>query len=266
MGTGYIKLYRQLQDCWIWRDEEDPERFTRAQAWIDLLLYANHREKKIRYDDGFKMIKRGQFLTSKRKLAERWMWNRRTVDKFLNLLAKDEMILLECTTKHTLITIVNYDIYQGDGVVSTPQDAPRSAPQDAPEYTPRSSTNKNDKNVKNDNNNNISSDEPVKDKKQPKVYSDNVMLNEAINDFIKHRRKIKAPMTDRAIELFIKKLNGMTSNLDEQVEIINTAIERGWKGIYPIADKPNTKKPRYDAADKEERLDDLKAIENMYLE
>lgn len=252
MGTGYIKLYRQLQDCWIWRDEEDPERFTRAQAWIDLLLYANHREKKIRYDDGFKMIKRGQFLTSKRKLAERWMWNRRTVDKFLNLLAKDEMITLECTTKHTLITIVNYDIYQGDGVVS--------APQDAPEYAPRSSTNKNDKNDKNVKNNNISSDELVK--KQP--YSDNAMVNEAINDFIKHRRKIKAPMTDRAIELFIKKLNGMTDDPEKQVEIINTAIERGWKGIYPIDDKP--KKPKYDAADKEERLDDLTAIENMYLE
>lgn len=256
MGTGYIKLYRQLQDCWIWRDEEDPERFTRAQAWIDLLLYANHREKKIRYDDGFKMIRRGQFLTSKRKLAERWMWNRRTVDKFLNLLAKDEMISLECTTKHTLITIVNYDIYQGEGAVN--------APQDAPEYTPRSSTNKNDKNVNNNNNNNISSGEPVKVKKQPKVYSDNVVLNEAINDFIKHRRAINAPMTDRAIELFIKKLNGMSDDPDEQVKVINTAIERGWKGIYPIEDKP--KKPRYDAVDKEERLDDLTAIENMYLE
>lgn len=263
MGTGYIKLYRQLQDCWIWRDEEDPERFTRAQAWIDLLLYANHREKKIRYDDGFKMIKRGQFLTSKRKLAERWMWNRRTVDKFLNLLAKDEMISLECTAKHTLITIVNYDIYQGDGVASAPQDAPRSAPQDAPEYTPRSSTNKNDKNVKNDKNNNISSDEPVKDKKAPKVYSDNVVLNEAINDFIKHRRAIKSPMTDRAIELFIKKLNGMTDNPEKQVEIINTAIERGWKGIYPIEDKPKKSINDFQQTD---YSDDLKKIEDLYMD
>lgn len=256
MGTGYIKLYRQLQDCWIWTDE----KFTKGQAWVDLLLMANHRDKKIPFNDEIITIGRGQYLTSMRKLSERWRWSISTVSRFLTLLEKDGMLVRNSDRNRTLITIVNYDIFQ-DGGTQTDTVA---------EHEPNTSrtvaeTNKNDKNVKNDKNN-ISSDEPVKDKKAPKVYSDNEILNEAINDFIKHRRKIKAPMTDRAIELFIKKLNGMTSNLDEQVEIINTAIERGWKGIYPIADKPNTKKPRYDAADKEERLDDLKAIENMYLE
>lgn len=149
---GYIKLHRQIQDCWIWIDENEPERFTRGQAWIDLLLFANHREKKIRYNDGFKIIKRGQFLTSKRKLAERWMWNRRTVDRFFDLLVKDEMVSVEYTTKHTLVTIINYDNYQSSEVESAPQSAPQSTPQDTPQSTPRSSTNKNDKNVKNEKN------------------------------------------------------------------------------------------------------------------
>lgn len=150
MAIGYIKLYRQLQDCWIWIDEEEPERFTRGQAWIDLLLFANHKDKKIRFNNGFKIIKRGQYLTSKRKLAERWRWNRRTVDKFLSLLELDEMITTECTTTHTLITIVNYEVYQGDGAQSAPPSAPQSAPQYAPQYAPRSSTNNNIKNVNND--------------------------------------------------------------------------------------------------------------------
>ena len=41
-GKGYIKLYRGLQDCWIWQDKEP---FTKRDAWIDLLLSANHADR-----------------------------------------------------------------------------------------------------------------------------------------------------------------------------------------------------------------------------
>ena len=150
-SKGYIKLYRQLQDGWIWNSKE---KYDQRSAWVDLLLMVNHKDKKIQYDDGFKNIKRGQILTSKRKLAERWMWNRRTVDRFLTLLEKDKMVAIECTTKHTLITIINYDIYQAkeekDTPPSTPQDAPPGTPQSTPPGTPPGSTNNNDNNEKND--------------------------------------------------------------------------------------------------------------------
>ena len=168
MNKGYIRLYRQLQDCWIWIDEESPEKFTRGSAWIDLLLFANHKDKKIRYEDGFRIIKRGQFLTSKRKLAERWMWNRRTVDKFLDLLVKDEMITIECTTKHTLITIVNYSIYQGDESENEPQDTPPTTPQDAPQDAPRSTPRSTPRSSTNNNDNNERS---IKEKEIPKGIS-----------------------------------------------------------------------------------------------
>lgn len=262
MGKGYIKLYRQLQDCWIWNSKE---KHNKRSAWIDLLLLANHRDKKILFDDELITIKKGQYLTSLHKLAERWGWSINTVKKFLGILESDGMIHRKSNNRCTLIDIVNYERFQGfqecsntnvDTVTDTVLDT-----QTAQSLTP----NKNDKNVKNDKNNNISSDEPIKDKKQPKVYSDNEMLNEAINDFIKHRRKIKAPMTDRAIELFIKKLNGMTSNLEEQVEIINTAIERGWKGIYPIEEKTNKKKSINDFQ-QTDYSDDLKKIEDLYMD
>lgn len=158
MGKGYIRLYRQLQDCWIWRNENEPERFTRGQAWVDLLLLANHKDKKMSFNDGFKIIQRGQYFTSKSKLAERWMWNRRTVDKFLKLLEKDEMITIECTSRYTLITIINYDIYQGEGTSSTQVDAQVSAQHPAQHTTQHHaqecSTNNNDNNVNNVNNEN----------------------------------------------------------------------------------------------------------------
>lgn len=63
-------------------------------------------------------------------------------------------------------------------------------------------------------------------------YADDPRLDDAIKDFIDHRKKLKKPMTDRAIDLFINRLNKITIDPDEQVSLINTAIERGWQTVY----------------------------------
>jgi hypothetical protein len=44
MHRGYIKLWRRLKDSDLWLKE----KFTRGQAWVDLLMLANHREGHIR--------------------------------------------------------------------------------------------------------------------------------------------------------------------------------------------------------------------------
>ena len=107
---GYIKLHRQIQDCWIWTD--DDEKFDKRSAWIDLLLLANHKNVKIAFDGKLIVVERGQHITSIRKLATRWNWSTNKVTRFLDLLASDQMIIRESDTKKTLITIVNYDVYQ----------------------------------------------------------------------------------------------------------------------------------------------------------
>lgn len=66
-----------------------------------------------------------------------------------------------------------------------------------------------------------------------KKYSDNPELDSAIKDFIDARKKMKKPMTDRAIELFIKRLQSFEKTEQGQIDIINTAIERGWMTVYP---------------------------------
>jgi hypothetical protein len=118
-GTkGYIKLYRQIQDCWIW---DSDEKHNRRSAWIDLLMLANHKDKKISFNDRIITIKRGQYLTSIRKLAERWKWSANTVSVFLKLLENDNMITKESDRHRTLLTIINYSIYQD---TQTPTDTP----------------------------------------------------------------------------------------------------------------------------------------------
>lgn len=109
MQKGWISIHRQIQDCWIWTDDD---KFDKAHAWIDLLLLANHRDKKTAVDGKPVVITRGQFLTSILKLSNRWNWDRKTTTKFLNILENDGMIIQNKTHRWTTITIVNYEAYQ----------------------------------------------------------------------------------------------------------------------------------------------------------
>jgi hypothetical protein len=44
-------------------------------------------------------------------------------------------------------------------------------------------------------------------------------------------------MTELAVDLLIKKLKTMTSDVGEQVEIINQSIMNGWQGIFPLKEQ-----------------------------
>ena len=69
-------------------------------------------------------------------------------------------------------------------------------------------------------------------------YLDNFNIDKkvmnGIEEFKDFRKKIKKPMTDRAVELFVSKLKKLSSDPDEQLEIINRSIMHGWTGIYPL--------------------------------
>ena len=105
---GLIALHRQIKDNMFWQDKP----FSKGQAWIDLILTANHAEKKIIFDSSLMLVSRGCLVTSIRKLSEQWGWSKDKVSKFLNLLESDNMIHKDTNRKRTLITIVNYGLYQ----------------------------------------------------------------------------------------------------------------------------------------------------------
>lgn len=64
------------------------------------------------------------------------------------------------------------------------------------------------------------------------VYDPDPEVNEAVKEFIRHRRVLKKPMTDYAVDRFLAKLRGMSRDPTEQVRLINTAIEHGWQTVY----------------------------------
>lgn len=64
------------------------------------------------------------------------------------------------------------------------------------------------------------------------MYDPDIEVDDAIRDFIEHRKVMKKPMTGKAVELFVEKLNRMTSSPKQKVELINSAIEHGWMSVY----------------------------------
>ncbi|MDO5742479.1 MAG: hypothetical protein Q4Q13_05955, partial [Vagococcus sp.] len=127
-SQGWVSIHRKIQDSWLW--EEKP--FDKARAFIDLILLVNHEDKEILVDGEIKTIKRGQRLTSISKLSKRWGWNSRTVKRFLVLLEQDQKITLDITPrKHTMITLKNYQKYQGEKSESTSPSTQESTSQSA---------------------------------------------------------------------------------------------------------------------------------------
>lgn len=117
---GWIKVERAIVEHWVFQDAEY------FRAWMLLLIMANHKDAKILVSGKPTVIKRGSFLTSTYKLAERLGWDRRKVMRFIRRLESDGMLLINGTTdgttngttNGTTLTIVNYEKYQGHGTTN----------------------------------------------------------------------------------------------------------------------------------------------------
>lgn len=109
--SGWIKIHRDILYHEIWSDKP----FSKGQAWIDLILLANHSDNKCMVGNKVEEIKRGSFITSELKLMDRWGWGRKKVQLFLKFLESESMVVRSANNKRTAITIVNYDVYQFKG-------------------------------------------------------------------------------------------------------------------------------------------------------
>ncbi len=136
---GWIKLHRVIMQHGFYYEKP----FSKLSAWIDLLLCANHVDNKVYFDGNFIEVKRSQLITSIRKLCERWGWSNTKVVRFLECLKNESQIHFKSDTKKTVITIVNYDLYQNE---KTQKHFKNDA------ETSQKHTNKNVKNEKNDKN------------------------------------------------------------------------------------------------------------------
>jgi len=60
-------------------------------------------------------------------------------------------------------------------------------------------------------------------------------FDQVFNEFRKHRKKLKKPMTDYAEHLILKKLDRLSNgHQPTAIAILEQSIEQGWQGVFPI--------------------------------
>ncbi len=106
--AGWICLHRSLINSPYWLSET----FTRGQAWVDMIILANHSDGFIRVRGNKVIVKRGQLGWSMLKLSQRWDWSRDKVKRFFDELESEGMIQQQTSRITSIITIINYDRYQ----------------------------------------------------------------------------------------------------------------------------------------------------------
>ena len=91
------------------------------------------------------------------------------------------------------------------------------------------------------NNNNIKERKKEEPKKKATSYDEILSgiadeeLKTLYLEYIKMRKLIKAPMTDRALQMLISKVNTLEpDSIYNQKELLETAIMNNWKSVYPI--------------------------------
>jgi uncharacterized phage protein (TIGR02220 family) len=150
MSDGFIMLHRSIQKHWIY---EEKRKFSRYEAWLDLLMMVNYKDNKILQDGKLVDVKRGERITSIRQLMDRWGWSNTKVVNYLELLQSDNMIEFEVTSKKkTLIKIVKYSQYQG---IQHSEQSEEKTQKRQPEDTEATQNNINNKDNKANKENNI---------------------------------------------------------------------------------------------------------------
>jgi len=128
---GYIKLHRELMD-WEWYKEPLITRL-----YVHLILSANHKDNTIR---GIS-VKRGQFLTGRKRLSFDTGISEQTIRTSLNKLKSTSYLTIKSTSQYSIIALRDYDLFQRPTSELT---------NNQPASNQRLTTNKNEKNEKNE--------------------------------------------------------------------------------------------------------------------
>ena len=199
--TGWILLHRKMQNHWIWQDAN------KFKCWIDILLTVNIEDKNVCIGSTIIECKRGQSLMSLDNWARRWGMSKSSVNRLFKALKMWHMIETENVMKTTRLTVCNYDSYQVIGNDN--------------ETIMKQKRNNRDIQLKEDINININIKETP--------------FSKAFKDFSDMRKGLKKPMTARAADLILSKLEKFSEgNEDIKIQILEQSIERSWLGVFPL--------------------------------
>jgi len=227
---GYIRLWRSLADSPVWTCS------TANQKVVLITILLHVRWDSIRWDVLGKefTIGPGEMFTSIRKLADMAGVTQQIVRTALERFEVTGFLTRKVTHRGMLISVVNWGKYQGS--------MSNGNTVDNTQITQRQHT---DNTVKRKNNTPIRKKVPQESKEGKKVIppispfddfcGNNEELKEALQGWMEMRKKLKKPLTDRALKLNLGKLHQMTGGFQPtMVEVVNQSTMNGWLSFYPI--------------------------------
>ncbi len=224
--SGKIYLHRKILG-WEWYSD-----FNTCRLFIHMLLKANWKDGRFRGTT----VPRGSFVSSISKLAEETGLTNDEVRTAISHLIETNEITKQSTNKYTVFTVVNYALYQDTAKQERKQDTSnvQSIPQPFPTIE---ESNKGNKEIKED-------AKASKKKMRMTYFPDDEALDKAFADYVEMRKKIKKPMTDRAVMLAIKKLNELAAipfsdsiNNKLAIQILNQSVMNSWQGLFPLKEQ-----------------------------
>lgn len=182
------------------------EKYTYKQAYIDLFQIANYKEWSYKKQN-WKIITIPiwSIWRSETRLWERWMWDRRKVSRFLDMLeAQWQIVQQNIWGNDWIISLIWY-------IDSTTNGTTKS--------TTKGTTNG-----------------TYKKEEQIRTNKNNIdtPLNFALEQFYEYRKWIKKPMKDRAKKLLDTELEKLAWwDDDKKIRLLNNAILKWRLSVYP---------------------------------
>lgn len=113
--SNFLPVNRKFFKHPFWKEKRT---FSKSEAWLWLIAEARFEESQATELIGGKLVSwsRGQLPASVRHLADKWEWSKGKVEDFLNVLEKKMyQITRHQDAGQTIITLCNYELYNGFG-------------------------------------------------------------------------------------------------------------------------------------------------------
>lgn len=119
MERGWFKVWRKIEDHWTWNKKP----FDSCRAFLDIIKRARYKKGTISNGKDRVILERGQVIVSQEGLARDWGWSRGKVRRWLKQMCfgLDSELIQKTDGQMTILTVRNYEIYQGDEPSSEPR-------------------------------------------------------------------------------------------------------------------------------------------------
>jgi hypothetical protein len=129
MDQGFIVLHRKIFNHPIF------DHTGLVHLFITLLLLACHKEERFLWNGKEEILRRGQLITGRLKLAKQLHTNPNTIKDRLKTLVSLGIITIKSTNKFSIITIVKYNQYQDIPLERTKKDTNQTPTRHQPDTT-----------------------------------------------------------------------------------------------------------------------------------